>query len=131
MISVQVGSTVDQKGEVENCNISQCSSDEKSIPELLSPSLRCDLCGEYETAVKGEPRIKFLLEHDKGIFQEIRKVKLASNLHDIRVLLHEQPSHVGEEKSTSCVVGVCISLGEFVVNAMVTCPVQNGTLVRN
>ena len=131
VVSVQVGSTVDQPSEVENYDISQSSCNEKPVPELLSPSLRCNLCGEYETAVKCEPRIKFLLEHNKRILQEVRKIKLASDFHDIRMLLHEQPSHVSEEKPTGCIVGICISLGEFVVYAMVTSPVENGTLVGN
>jgi hypothetical protein len=47
------------------------------------------------------------------------------------VFLDKQPSNVGEEKSASRIVRICVSFREFVVYAVITGPAIDATLVGN
>jgi hypothetical protein len=44
------------------------------------------------------------------------------------MFLAAQPSHMREEESSRCVMGICISIGEFMMNSMVTYPLKNAVL---
>eukprot|EP01083_Nonionella_stella_P280898 955810_1 len=124
-----MSSTVDQPGEVQDSHVSQCTCNEEGRPETLPPEFDSNLCREDEAHVKCKPRIQLLLEHDYRILVEIAKIKLFSGSDNLRVFLHIQPSHVSIEESPHGIVGIGISLRVFVVDAMITGPMVNGSLV--
>jgi hypothetical protein len=47
------------------------------------------------------------------------------------MFLDEEPSHVGEEKSTTGIVRVRVRLAKLVVDAVIAGPMVNGALVGN
>jgi len=106
VVSVQVRCGIDQPRKVQDDAISQAACHEKGCPEILSPKVRCDLCWHDKAHVEREPRIESLLEHDERVFGQVRKVHVASRLDDFRVLLDEQPPHVGKEESPHGVVWI-------------------------
>lgn len=131
MISVKVGSRVDQPGEVKNNAVSQGSSNEESSPEVFTPVANGNLSRENIAHVQGEPRVALPLEGNNRVGLQVREIHFASSLNNIGVLLDEQPTHVGKEKPTGSVVGVSVGLRKFVVNSVVTSPVPDATLVGN
>lgn len=45
------------------------------------------------------------------------------------MFLDQQPAHVGEEESSTRVVGIGVALGVFVMYAVIPCPVVDGPLI--
>ena len=116
---------------MEDYGISKGSSNEKCIPEILSPKVSRDL-GRHDIAhVKCEPRIQFLLNVHALVLHQIGKVHLAPGLDYGLVLLDKQPSHMSKEETSSSIVRISIGLREFVVHSVVTSPVVNAALVGN
>jgi len=109
---------------MKHSTVTYGSSNVETVPEVFSPK-GSYLRGHNETHVESEPRIQLFLEHDKGVFLKIREIKLTASLYNGRVLLHEEPPHMCEEESTSSIMRVCVSLRVFVVDAVITCPVEN------
>lgn len=70
----------------------------------------------------GSPQNSLPLEHHHFVGLYVAQVQLLALLYHIWVLAHQQPANVGEEKAPHGVVGVCICLGEFVVDTMVPDP---------
>lgn len=69
-----------------------------------------------------------LLELQDGIAFQVAHVNFLSLLQNFRVLLAHQPSHVGEEKTSSRVVRISIRVRELVMNSMVPGPLQDWLL---
>lgn len=69
-----------------------------------------------------------LLEHNNGIGFQIAHIDLFALLLDVGMFSAEQPTHVGKEEATSGVVGIGISVREFVMDAMIACPLVNAIL---
>mmetsp|Transcript_11242 Transcript_11242/g.14850 ORF Transcript_11242/g.14850 Transcript_11242/m.14850 type:complete len:257 (-) Transcript_11242:70-840(-) len=131
MVTVQVSRGVDQPCKVQDDDISQSSCHKEGIPKFFPPCIRGNLSRHHKAHVQGEPRIGFLLKHDQRIFLQITKVQFTSSLHNILVLLHKQPSHVCVKETTCGIVWIGIRLGMFVMHTMITCPMENRSLIRN
>jgi hypothetical protein len=131
MISVQVSGAIHEPSEMQNNRVSQPPGHEERRPEALSPELHGDLSREHEAHVQGEPRIKLLLEHNNRILVKVAEVQLLPRANDLRMLLQVQPSHVRKEEPAHGIVRISVGLGILVVDAMVSRPMVNRSLIRD
>lgn len=69
------------------------------------------------------------LEHHHRVGLQVGQIQLLAFLDHVRVLAQQQPADVGEEEPPFGVVGVCVGLGEPVVDAVVPGPLEYVVLV--
>lgn len=111
--------------------ISESSRNKECVPEVLTPKMTGDLSWHNKTHVEREPWVKFLLEGNKGIFQQVREVHVSSSLYNIGMLLNQQPTDMREKETTCSVVRVSLGLTKLVVNTVITSPMEDGSLIGN
>lgn len=130
MIAVEVSTRVDIPGAVEDETVAESTSNPETIPEAFAP-LHSHDSREDEAHEKSEPRVKSVLENDNRISLKIEVVQLLSRLLHSLVLLDEQPSHVREEESAKGIMRIGGSIREFVVDTVVSGPMEDRSLVSN
>ena len=129
VVTVQMCRRVDQPSKVKDDAIPKGTGNKEGIPEILPPKVGSNLRWEDIADVKSEPGVQLSLEDNTPILQEITEIHFSSSLDYIGMLLDHKPSHVGVEESPGSVVGISIGFGVFVVDAMVTTPVVDTSLV--
>lgn len=65
---------------------------------------------------------------NQRIIIDIRHVHQFAFAQNRRMFLHHQPTHVGKEKPTIRIVGVCMGFREFVMDSVVSNPLRNRIL---
>lgn len=68
------------------------------------------------------------MKFDQRIIIYIRHVHQFAFAQNRRMFLHHKPTHVGKEKPTIWIMGVCMGFREFVMNPMVSNPLRNRIL---
>lgn len=120
-LSNQVGQAVYAKGGVPDEESGHESAIEEGPQEVQGLGLvRKEKEGTEESREdnpegEGEGDVVFVLEANHPISREIRGV---NQLHPLVVGLHEDPAHVGKEKSLLDGVGIILGVGEAMVNAV-------------
>lgn len=71
-----------------------------------------------------------MLEIGNWIGINITKIDCTPGVFHIGMFRAEKPSNVSEEESTTSVVRIRIRLGEFVMDSVITSPVDCGALIR-
>lgn len=129
VVTVQMRRRVDKPGKVEDDAITKGTGHKERIPKVLSPKVLSDLCRPDITDVKSKPWVQLFLKGDTPIFRKISKIHFFSSLVNIGVLFHHKPANVGVEKTSGSIVGISIRFTEFVVDAVVTAPMVDTSLV--
>lgn len=65
------------------------------------------------------------MEQKNGIILQIAHVNFLSELGDFGVLSNKKPSHVWKEEATLWIVWIGICVGEFMMNAVISHPLNN------
>lgn len=88
-VSIHVGSTVDQPGDIERDGIAEDGGQEVGIPQTLSPDAPGHQCGDHEAHEHHGDLIVLSLEPDHRISQQVSEVKLSPLLDDISMLANK------------------------------------------
>lgn len=129
VVSVQVGCTVDQPGNVKHTHVSEAAQNEEGSGKVLAPAIVGNDGRKEEAHQNIEKGIGFLLEHDNWVGKHVTHIQFTSSFHNIRMLLDQQPSAVGKEEASGSIVGVGICFAVLVVDSVITDPVEKGTLI--
>ena len=71
-----------------------------------------------------------LLEIGNWVGIDITEIDCTPGDFHVRMFRAEQPSNVSEEESPTSVMRIRVRLGEFVMDSVITSPVDCGTLIR-
>lgn len=66
-----------------------------------------------------------LLKFQNRIVLQIAHVNLSPLFYNLWVFLATQPAHVSEEKSSTRIVWISVGIGEFVVDSVISSPVDD------
>jgi len=117
-----VSGRVDQPGHVQSPGVAEKTKGVVGNPARFTPHNSGQIRGQNKANEKNKRNIKLLLESKNWISLQVFNAQLLALLLDILMLAHEEPAHVGEEKSTSGFVRIGIGFAVLVMDSVITRP---------
>jgi len=121
-VSEAMGGRVDEPRRVKRPAVPEEACRVESDEWGFSPAPNGHERRHNEATQKNQQEVVFSLESENGVAEQVREVQFRSLRLDLRVLSHQQPSHMREEEAAINVMRIGISVGPFVMASVISCP---------